>query len=126
MTLPKFFCINGFGYLEGISFRESKCIARIKAIHASSQEDVWLDCEIQGILEDYLCTFLSEVQKGNIIILYFKAAYRKFGVSFFYNDPDTHTDEQIVILNCKLLSIGNCYINGSLIDKNDVRYLLAA
>ncbi len=126
MTLPKFFCINGFGYLESISFNESKCIARIKAIHASSQEDVSLDCEIHGVLEERLFVFLSEVKKGNTVIITFNAAYRKFGASFSYNDPDTNTDEQITILDCKLLSMGNCYINGSLIDKNVFSYLLAA
>jgi len=127
MASSKFFSLNGFGYLENISYHESKCIATIKAINLSSEDDIYLDCEIQGALEEYLFAFLSEVKKGNTVLISFSAVYRKFRVAFSVQDSEAEKhDDHIIRLECKLLSIGNCYINGCPVNKGKFRFLKAA
>ena len=127
MASSKLFSLNGFAYLENISFNESKCIAHIKAIHQPHEDEVYLDCEIQGALEEYLFALLAEVKKGSCVIVSFNAQYRKFGVAFSLAHSEAeNTDEQLVILQCRLLSVGNCYLNGAPVDRNYFKYLLAA
>src|ERR1700722_9730293 len=74
MDAQQLFCLSGFGYLEKISFDESKCIAQIKAISHDSQDEIYLDCEIRGVFEEYLYHLYEDVKKGNSVIVSFKAA----------------------------------------------------
>ncbi len=124
MTSPQFFNFRGFGYLENIFFDESKCIARIKAINHLSQDQVYLNCEIQGILEEHLFNLLPEVKKGQIVTVTFTAGYRKFITATSCFQPDD--PEQIVTIHCKLLELGHCFINGHLVDKNHFQIMKAA
>ena len=127
MSLPnQLFCLSGFGYLEKISFDESKCIAQIKVITHVSQDEIYLDCEINGVCEEYLYHLYEYVKKGNSIIVSFKAAYRQFVTAFYSAVLEGKQDDHIVRLSGKLFELRNCYINGSLVDKERFRFLKAA
>jgi hypothetical protein len=126
MDSQQLFCLSGFGYLEKISFEESKCIAQIKVIPQCSQDEVYLDCEIQGIFEDYLYHLYESVKKGKSVIVSFKAAYRQFKTLFYFANPEGTHEDHIVRLSGKMIELGKCYINGSLVDNNYCRFMKAA
>jgi hypothetical protein len=127
MSISKSFCLSGLAYLEDIILDKGKRIVQLTAIHPSSQDEVYLDCEVEGVCEMYLSYLLTEVKRGNSVIVSFQATYHHFKVAF--SCADSHyemNDDQIVKLSGKLFEIGNCYINGSLVDKSHFRFLKAA
>jgi len=127
MNSQKFFSLSGFAYLEKLSYRESQCIVQLQTIQQLSQDDISLECEVSGVLEEYLFHLSQEVKKGSSVIIAFIAAYQKFGVAFDAMGPEgEYLDVRLVTLRCKLHSIENCYINGMPVDKNYFKNLLAA
>jgi len=127
MISPKFFGLKGFAYLENISYRESKCIVQLGVLQQLTQDIISLECEVSGVLEEYMYNLFQEVKKECSVIIKFSAAYQKFGVAFHTFGPEGEdSDVRLVTLCCKLLSVGNYYINGVPFDKNDFKHLLAA
>ena len=127
MSISHLFSLNGFAYLENIFFDESKCIAQFKAINYAYQDDVYLECEIRGALEEYLFRLLENVKKGHSVIVLFNAEYLQFKVAFSAIDAESEKRNQnIVTLRCKLLNIRKSYINGHPVDNNYFRFLEAA
>lgn len=119
MCLSHLFSLNGFAYLENIFFDESKCIAQFKSKSYSHEDQVYLECEIQGELEEYLFGLLEDVKRGQSVIVLYDAVYLQFRVAFSGRASESETSsQQIVRLRCKLLRIRESYINGCRVDKS--------
>jgi hypothetical protein len=124
MLSANMFSFNGYGYLKNIIYDEDKYIAKINAIDESLSDDIWLECEIQGLIQEQLFNLLNEVKKGHSVIVTFNAAYRRFMSAICCIDPSD--PEHILILRCKLLSLRACYVDGIPVDKICFSFKIAA
>lgn len=120
MNMSHLFCLSGMGYLHDIIQRQERMIARVKAVlQANSgdlrKDEVWMDCEIDS--EQYLLCLkhlLKLVRAGKSVMVTFKAEYQNFIEAF--NGLTPCDPKNIVILNTKLYSLEDCYVNGEVVE----------
>ncbi len=127
MSTTPMFTLKACGYLLNIVQEKDKFFARIKAIDSTSTDHIYMDCEITGLVQEHLLNLLMKVKTGHSVIVNLEAQYCKFihSSTCFTRENENCTDH-IVNLRCKIYQLGNCYIDGSLVDQQYFRFLKAA
>jgi len=128
MFLSKAFCMGGVGYLDNVFLKEGRTIAEVTVINLPGCDEVHLEVEAQGLCQALLVYFFEYVKRGHSISFAFQAEYSRFEVAY----PDTLPQKidnhhvQVVKMSGKILEIGNCFMDGRLINKQLFHYQLAA
>ncbi len=109
MDIQQGFYLQGIGILENIIRKQDKFIAQIRAMNIAGQDEIYLDCIIPNIFQDYLFNLFPQVKAGHQLLLTFVAEYEQFEVAFPYpNDKDCEAN--IIIVRCKITAIHNWVI----------------
>jgi hypothetical protein len=123
--------LSGSGYLHDIFKKGSDVTARIKTItcydiYNDSQDDVWINCRVDNLSHFCLLNqYINLVREGNSIIITYQVKYSTIGTVFSGVTPEDNSN-QILTVYGKLISLGDCFINGSRLSTNMPNLLSAA
>lgn len=113
--------MSGYAYLHDIIQVGDQMVARIKApTHfnptSHGKDDVWIDvviCDFHQLAR--LNELLQSVRVGEGVMITFEAEYDLLLDAF--SGQTAEDPSHIVTLTGKLLNLGECYINGCLVEQ---------
>jgi hypothetical protein len=108
MTHNQGLYLNGQGYLHAVKLYDHQWFVEICRIELwggkpQKSEALWLNCSVDDTLAENLLDYAKALQKGQTIIIQFKAQYQ--GVVALYSGLTDDDPAQIVMFKAKLVEI---------------------